>query len=249
MAAAACSAPRLVAPSPLTTLPPLSDGPATYAGLELGYDVSYPQCDQGERALPGARFTVVGVTRGRAFTSNPCFSRQWAAARKPRSLYVNSGYYPPNLIYASAGCHAAASRRLPSADGEHRDAYTIGCGAAEHALRVAGRAGAMGATMWWIDVEASNSWDEQDLSLNQDSLLGQIERLNAAGAIVGLYSSPHDWNVVTGGWQAPWVVANWLPARDVPRTCAAPGFSGAPVWLVQDPEPAPDPVVDVDHPC
>lgn len=191
----------------------------------------------------------MGVNRGRAFTTNPCLGRQWSAATKPRSLYVNSGYFPPNLVLVGAGCHAAASRRLPSADTAHRDAYAIGCAAAEHQLALAARAGALGATMWWIDVESSNSWDEDDIALNRNSLLGQIERLTATGATVGLYSSPRDWSLVTGGWQPPWVAANWLPARDVGATCGAPGFSGAPVWLVQEPEPAPDPVVDVDHPC
>lgn len=250
LALAACGAPRLAMP-PLAvpSLPPLSDGPPSYAGLDLGYDISYPQCDKGDRPLDGAGFSVVGINNGRAYSVNPCFVRQWRAARRPRSIYVNSSYYAPNLIRASAGCHAAALRQLPSADTAHRDAYAIGCGAAEHALGIAARADALGATMWWIDVESSNSWDDQDLDLNRDSLLGQIERLDAAGIAVGLYSSPHEWEIVTGRWQAPWARANWLPSRSVAGACAAPGFSGAPVWLVQEPDPAQDPQVDVDHVC
>ena len=246
--AAACAPPRLIAP-PVATLPPVLDGPAGYSGLELGYDLSYPQCKQDDRPLPGARFAVVGLNNGRAYTANPCFGRQWSKATRPRSIYVNSGYYPPNLVHTTTACRVAAQRRLPDADVSHRDAYAIGCGEAEHALGVAAQAGALGAAMWWIDVESSNSWDDSDIELNRDSLLGQLERLDAAGIAVGLYSSPRDWATVTGGWQAPWARANWFPSRSVAQACAQPGFSGAPVWLVQEPVPYPDPELDVDHVC
>jgi hypothetical protein len=225
------------------------DGPPTYSGLDLGYDVSYPQCDQGDRPLPGARFSVVGLNSGRAFTVNPCFARQWSRATKPRSIYLNSGYFPPNLTRVSRWCRLATDRRLPYVDTAHRDAYAIGCSEADHALGVAAAANATGAAMWWIDVEASNSWDEADVELNRNALLGQIERLDAAGMAVGLYSSFQDWAKLMQGWQPPWVRANWFPARSVGPACAAPGFSGAPVWLVQEPQPAADPVVDVDHVC
>lgn len=231
-------------------LPVLKDGPASYDGLDLGYDISYPQCKQGDRPLPGANFSVVGINNGRAFTTNPCFGRQWSKAVKPRSLYVNSGYYPPNLVLVGDGCRRTAQRNMPAADTAHRDAYMIGCGEAEHALGVARRAGADSATMWWIDVESSNSWDDQDVTLNRNSLLGEIERLDAEGITVGLYSSAKEWNEITRGWRAPWVRANWFPtSKPMGEVCAQPGFSGAPVWLVQETVPAPDPVVDVDHVC
>jgi hypothetical protein len=242
-----CAPPRLV--SPLAAPTPAPDGPAGYAGLDLGYDLSYPQCKQGDRPLAGARFSIVGLNNGRAYTTNPCFERQWAKALRPRSIYVNSGYYPPNLLRTTTACRIAAQRRLPSADTAHRDAYAIGCGEAEHALAVADHAGGQGAAMWWIDVEASNSWDENDIELNRNSLLGQLERLDRAGVAIGLYSSFRDWTEVMGGWQPPWVRANWLPARSVAQTCAGPGFSGVPVWLVQEPDPAPDPTLDIDHVC
>jgi hypothetical protein len=244
---AGCAPPRLA--SPLGTPPPTRDGAAGYSGLDLGYDLSYPQCAQGDRPLAGARFSIVGLNNGRAFTTNPCFERQWARALRPRSVYLNSGYYPPNLLRTTKACRVAAQRRLQSADVSHRDAYAIGCGEAEHALGVAEHNGANSAAMWWVDVESSNSWDEQDLELNRNSLLGEVERLDAAGVAVGLYSSFRDWAVVMGGWQPPWVQANWLPSRSVAQACAAPGFSGAPVWLVQEPDPASDPEVDVDHVC
>ncbi len=244
---AGCAPPRLV--TPLAAPTPTNDGTPGYAGLELGYDLSYPQCKQGDRPLAGARFSIVGLNNGRAYTTNPCFKRQWAKALRPRSIYLNSGYYAPNLLRTTKDCRVAAQRRLPSADTAHRDAYAIGCGEAEHALAVAQGYGATGAAMWWVDVESSNSWDEQDLELNRNSLLGQVERLDRAGVAIGIYSSFRDWALVMGGWQLPWVRANWLPSRSVSQACAAAGFSGAPVWLVQEPDPAPDPEVDVDHAC
>ncbi len=65
---------------------------------EVGYDVSYPQCDD---ALPDdPAFAVVGVNGGLATRPNPCLAEQlaWAAERttgavaaQPRlQLYVNT---------------------------------------------------------------------------------------------------------------------------------------------------------------
>jgi hypothetical protein len=102
--------------------------------------------------------------------------------------------------------------------------------------------------MWWVDVESANSWSETRLDLNRLTLRGEVERLIATGRAVGIYSSFQDWEEITGGWAAPWVRANWVAGRPAARACAEPGFSGAPVWLVQD-VPANPYVIDVDRVC
>src|SRR5687768_6976562 len=73
-------------PPPTFDLPTIRRPPRT-DGLVLGGDVSWPQCPEGmgipERPtqglpmpLPSARFVVLGLTNGPAFTPNPCLDDQ-----------------------------------------------------------------------------------------------------------------------------------------------------------------------------
>ncbi|MBV8297009.1 MAG: hypothetical protein JO085_09245, partial [Acidimicrobiia bacterium] len=71
---------------------PASPGIAgRYAPGSVGYDISWPQCDQ---SLPGGAFAiaVVGVTNGTAFTLNPCLAREaeWAGNRLQLYMNINS---------------------------------------------------------------------------------------------------------------------------------------------------------------
>jgi hypothetical protein len=52
-----------------------------YQGGTTGNDISYPQCSTSSYPSTAA-FGIVGVTGGRAFTHNSCFSSEyaWAAA-------------------------------------------------------------------------------------------------------------------------------------------------------------------------
>lgn len=238
---------------PVTTFEAAAEAPTAtpYAGLVAGYDVSWPQCGQPDRAPEFARFSILGVNAGRAFTANPCLAKQWKQARPhgPRSLYVNSGYLAANLARSSVACRGRAAQQLPGASmTAERDAYAIGCTEAELSLSVASRAGARSPSMWWLDVETANSWSEDRLDLNRLALLGEIERLLATAQPIGVYSSFDDWKAITGGWTAPWVRANWVAGRPALRACADVGFSGAPVWLVQD-VPASANLIDVDRVC
>jgi len=228
--------------------PPAAGPRVVYSGA--GYDVSYPQCAGVDGQLPGARFSVVGVNAGRGFTSNPCLARQWQAARRPRSLYVNSGYNAGNLWRPGTACRREAAGSYPDpADAAHRDAYAIGCAEAEQSTAAAAGAGATRPQMWWIDVESANSWSDGDVTLNQAALRGELEALTRTGIPVGVYATFDDWNRITGGWSNSLIRANWVAGRPRERACAEPGFSGAPVWLVQDREPFPAPVLDVDRAC
>ena len=49
---------------------------------------------------------------------------------------------------------------------------------------------------------------------------------------VGVYSAARDWRTITGDWVAG-VDADWVANRTT-AACTAPGFSGDPVWLVQE---------------
>jgi hypothetical protein len=97
------------------------------------------------------------------------------------------------------------------------------------------------SVMWWIDVERANSWDEHDVKLNRFALQGEVDQLAAAGPLPGVYSTSRDWGEITGNWSPGGVVANWVAASTPELACGGAGFSGAPVWLVQEADTWPQP--------
>jgi hypothetical protein len=197
-----------------------------------GYDASFPQCRAGRRPA-GADFSVIGVNGGKTFTVNRCLASLWRSADRPRALYLNSGYTPANRGRITPGCRSLGERvHGKDALGE---AYALGCSATVHSLRALRAAGIGGTpTMWWIDVERLNSWSERRLDLNRYALQGQIDQLAATGHPVGIYSSARDWLKITGGWAPGGVDATWVAGSTPQAACAATGFTGDPVWLVQE---------------
>lgn len=247
-AAAATDAPpaRPSPDAPRTPDPRNHPAGSRYTSGDRGYDLSYPQCVSADRPPAGARFAVVGINNGKAFTVNPCLARQLRqSATVARAVYVNSGYNPDNQSRASRACVDLGERVEGTPD--QQTAYAIGCAEAEHATAAFHAAGAFTPTVWWIDVENSNSWDEEDLNLNRYSLQGLIDRLGVEGSPVGIYSTFREWRVITGSWQVG-VAANWVAGRSPAAACAGPGFTGSPVWLAQELETWPD-GLDSDWAC
>ena len=223
--------------APSAPAPPGHPAGSTFLPLAHGYDASFPQCAAG--SVPdGAAFSIIGVNRGKAFTANPCLGREWRAAAPRRPVYLNSGFSPKNSSKVTAGCRRL-SKRL-DAPAELRRAYAIGCSEAVYSRAVMRAAGVRESVMWWIDVERANSWDE-DVRLNRSALQGEVDQLAAAGPLPGLYSTARDWGAVMGSWSPDGVVANWVAARTPQEACGSPGFSGAPVWLVQEAAAWPEP--------
>src|SRR6185295_18639642 len=66
--------------------------PVTVAlSASIGFDISWPQCGKPVPAQPYG-FGIVGVTGGRAFTTNPCLGDQvaWASAGGAGAgVYIN----------------------------------------------------------------------------------------------------------------------------------------------------------------
>lgn len=237
-------------PSAAPQRPPPKTGHALgslYPAQLHGYDASYPQCSAGRPARQ-ANFAVIGVNSGKAFSTNPCLGRLWREAPSSRALYVNSGFNPANYPKASADCQELGRRVAGSK--EEQSAYAIGCGEAVYAVAVSEAAGASNPQMWWVDVESSNSWSDQNLNLNRYSLQGEIDQLVALGRPVGVYSSFGDWATITGGWMPEVVVADWVAGLTPTDACAGSGFSGAPVWLAQEAATWPEaPSYDSDWTC
>jgi hypothetical protein len=221
-------------PTPAPARPPALAGAGwvgpIYPPKAHGYDVSFPQCSAAA-APAGASFSIVGVNDGKSFTTNPCLAAEWRAARVPRAVYFNSGYLPDNAGKATADCRVRGEL-LDGPDARHT-AYAVGCSEAVYALAAARTAGADRAAMIWIDVESSNSWDA-DQELNRTALQAEVDQLAAYGRLVGLYGTFAEWHGVVGDWSPQGVVADWVAGATPEAGCRDSGFSGHPVWLVQE---------------
>jgi len=226
-------------PAPATPRPPPAHGPIVtpgwvgpiYPPRALGYDISYPQCPS--TAPPaGSTFSIVGVNGGKGFTVNPCLAAQWRVARGIRAVYFNSGYDPDNAGRVTPDCRSRSQYQAGGDD--RRMAYAIGCSEAVYAVAALHAAGADRAVMIWLDVESSNSWDPVNLDLNRTALQAEIDELAAFGRLVGLYATFNEWRGIVGDWAPAGVVADWVAGASPQSACAAPGFSGHPVWIVQE---------------
>ena len=213
-----------------------------YTRASVGYDFSYPQCGV---AAPKASFGIVGVNAGYPFTYyNSCLGAEFAAASHTGNgaVYVNTGYDPTYTAvdgrHMTADCANRAQSVPAPATGDQQLAWGVGCSEAQRDSAYATSQSVAAPTAWWLDVEIANSWSSADLSLNRYAILGLVQTLRTqTAAPIGIYSTSYQWNVITGGYQAP-VDANWVATgqRSLKRAkayCAASGFTGAPVWLVQ----------------
>jgi len=218
-----------------------------YPAQSHGYDISYPQC--ADAAGPaGAGYAIVGVNGGKAFTRNSCLFDEWTRTQEPRSVYFNSGYNPENYKFADQRCRDLGAR-LGGSTPAQREAYAIGCAEASYSYVVMGQDRVSQPQMCWVDVESSNSWDELDLNLNRYSLQGMFDQLVGHGCKVGVYAQYKEWRALTGDWHTRSVAADWVSLAVPYEACGLSGFSGGPVWLVQELATWPDVPVDSDWAC
>jgi hypothetical protein len=183
-------------------------------------------------------WSAVGVNGGRAFTKNPCLTRQLRWAKRlagPPAFYANTGNPGPKKSShwpLGQTWPRECSRSDPNSVGCSYDygwnagwqSYTTATDAAQQLHRV-DRVNARHRAAnvdWWLDVETMNSWQtiagaatraakERDVA----TLNGEIDALRMAGVDrVGVYSTSLQWLAITGGTKI-----------DKSR------FQGAPQWL------------------
>jgi hypothetical protein len=245
----------------VTASPPRGAAPAPPLPMPtLGFDISYPQCPTGAEG-PNPAFGIVGVNGGTAFSGNPCLPRQFAWALSSRSstqprvsLYMNTGNPGPT---ESSHWPAAGTSTPRSCDGSWSNdcAYDYGWLAAQEAFArgtaVAGSAAA--GYVWWLDVEAVNSWSP-DQSSNAADLSGALDYLHSVGVTqTGVYSTSTDWGTIIGS-PAPnnagpfAALLNWRPGphnlQEAPDWCGRT-VTGGHVKYVQFPMNG----VDADYAC
>lgn len=211
-----------------------------YKSTSTGYDISFPQCRTGYPSQPRS-FVIVGVTSGRAFRPNPCFSAEykWAASTSdlPPSIYMNLNY--------AVGSTAYFGLSGPAGDCDREDdaciAYNYGYNAAKNSFEYADP---QSAKTWWLDIENSNSWSPR-IWQNDQVIQGAIDLLQSKGVTIGVYSSKSQWNAIAGSNFRPRLtnqssLANWVLGASslstAPNRCSADyAFGGGTVWLVQYP--------------
>ncbi|MCK6211792.1 VCBS repeat-containing protein [Georgenia sp. EYE_87] len=223
--------------------PLLPAAPASAATL-YGHDISWPQCPApGGFGLPmppaSSQFVIVGLTRGLAFTENPCLADQvaWVRANsKPAHAYAMATFPTASQLstYRNAGPW----------HGTTRAAQLSNVGYAEATAAVA----SLRKVTWrppvvWIDVEPrpAQPWPSataQQRLENRYVVEGLMRGLREAGFSYGLYSYATGWQEITGGWRLPavpvWATAGRLdyPTEAADR-CTQPSFSGGRVHLSQ----------------
>jgi hypothetical protein len=232
------------------TLPAAADPRGVVGPGVVGADISWPNCPVG-MGVPGrrtlglplpkssARFVIIGVTNGRAFTRNPCLvmHRQMAQKRGLRtSAYTMLSY--PNR----------AERRKYGAAGPYASRYYINrianVGYAQTMVAIAGmRSAGLASPFLWIDVEprAERGWSARS-NRNRALIAGAFRAARERGLGVGIYTYAGAWTSITDDWQLP--VPLWAPGHSHASTyskrrtatrasCARVGFTGGPLILTQ----------------
>lgn len=218
-----------------------------------GFDLSWPQCGQ---RVAASGFRIVGINGGRPFRDyNPCLRSQYHAAAAV-GLYLNTGYDPlytqVDGVHSTPGCMAISAGIAGTS--AQQAAWAVGCSEAFRSLDYAARQDALLPAAWWLDVETGNSWSDADLSLNRYTIQGLLDMLHAvSGAPVGVYSTPDQWQTITGGQPISGVDADWIGTGESNPDAAMPycraGFNGAPVRMVQYVQELDRQALDVDLRC
>lgn len=179
---------------------------AAFPGPVLGADMSWPQCPRGmgipERRtlgapmpLPTARYVVIGLTNGPAFTANPCLAEQVAWVRERRLMaaaYAVTSFPDDTTLaqYADAGPF----------DGDARRGALANVGYQQARFNVASMAGAgLESPVVWIDVEpvVDFEWSGSPLA-NAAVVQGVAQGYLDAGYRIGVYSTPLLWSDIVG---------------------------------------------------
>ncbi len=215
-------------------------------GPVLGADISWPQCPRGmgipERRtlglpmpLPQARYVVIGLTNGPAFTDNPCLADQVTWVRD-RGLMV--GAYAVTSFPDAQTREAYGDRGPFDADQRHGALRNVGYQQARFNIATM-RAAGLPAPLIWIDVEPVRDFEwSQDLSANAAVVQGAQRGYAEAGYATGVYSTPYLWQQVVGdltlGDLPEWRAAGQTSRAEALARCAADAsIQGGPAAIGQ----------------
>jgi hypothetical protein len=157
-------------------------------------------------------------------------------------VYVNTAY--PGIAYGRKFQH---SPRDCSAGDASCLAYNYGYNAGLYDINHTLRLGIV-ANRWWLDVETDNSWDN-NAQVNREALEGTLDAINrfAGSDRTGFYSSPSQWNLLTGNWRngyPAWMATGGTDKTAAIKACSGKSFTGGPIVLTQF-----TPSLDQNYPC
>jgi hypothetical protein len=238
---------RLHAPAPKA--PPAAT-PAPTPQPALGFDVSWPQCNDEHPESIG--FAIVGVDGGRVYKANPCLAEQLEWAGEGGDLYINTANPGPrHSQFWPSGTDEPRPCDTDERPGAETTscAYVYGWNAAADSYRRALEAYVSLGWLdddddrlpeditWWLDVETANSW-MRDRELNVASLHGAVDYLASTGAEdIGFYSTPLLWWRVTAGTDDfadhPAWHAGGHSQEEAAERCEHDAFTGGSLRFVQ----------------
>lgn len=186
-----------------------------------------------------AKFVVIGLTNGRAFTRNPCLAThvQVAKARGlPTSAYTMLSY--PNRSerrrYGRTGPYPTKTLASRVANVGYAQAA-----AALDAMKAAG----LDSPFVWIDVEprVERPWSPK-VKRNRALIRGAVRAATDRGLGSGIYTYAVAWKAITQDMRLS--VPLWAPGHSHARTyaqrmaqtkksCARAGFTGGPLVMTQ----------------
>lgn len=218
--------PPMVVSSSVTDYPPGSSG----------YDISQYQCS----SPPGRPMVIaiVQVTGGALYSPpNPCYVQQaeWAGPHLSSYIYMNGLPKPvPAVAMAGPGGNCAGYNTACQS-------LNFGYNWVRHWVDYSRSVG-VAPQMWWLDVERNSGWNSTPTG-NGLVVLGGLQALQDEGVKAGVYSSPGQWQEITGGMAIPGLPV-WSPGAGnltgpgytATNFCGAPrhySFGGGKLKLVQ----------------
>jgi hypothetical protein len=209
-----------------------------------GQDISWPQCPKGmgipsrrSAGLPmpssTAKFVVVGLTNGPAFTPNPCLAGQVAWVRSHHVYadpYAVLSYPTAAQLtkYGTAGPYKGTSlstrlRNVGWAQGQYNLTRMRGAG--------------LTAPVIWMDVEVypTQPWSSSRTG-NKAVVDGALAAYRAGGMKVGVYSTTSQWSSIVGAVKygmAEWHTTGPASQTTASKACTAASFNGGPTFLAQ----------------
>ncbi len=137
-----------------------------------GYDISHPQCNS---SLPTGKvdFVIIGLNKGKPFSENPCFEKQWNWAKT----------YPAAAVY------------INTADPGDEDPARYGQRIANDNIDRLNKYGVSNQIPIWLDVETYNTWTSPTRAVTV--LTETMHILTQAGYHVGIYSVSSHWFEIT----------------------------------------------------
>lgn len=211
-----------------------------YPSGSSGVDISFPSC--GVTVTKDAAFGIVGVSGGRVYTDNGCAAEEAAALAYTGnvSIYVNTGLVTTGTNFTKAMQYGKC--------GQDRScgAYWYGYLAGVHAYEYAASQGLAGSATWWLDVETTNTWNN-NTALNNQSIIGEHQAIadrtpataTAPRAEIGVYARPRQWAKITGGGLKKHAWPVWYATGRQNQTdtklagYCSQSFTAAPVYIVQ----------------